>query len=224
VPAPAKVMAVALVVMVSSEATPVRAPVVETFRPPLALINWKVPVVLPMVTAPVLVVARLRAPVPLGSMARARLVVPVVMSVPMVPEKLRPLVKVPAVRVTLMPVVRVPAPVWLTSKPLAMVLAALVPFRSRMSTEAVATFRLWLMMAAVAPVVALLVELTVRPLTLAAVGETTLLEGVAAELPVGTWTKQVLQVPAVTQLKTPVEAPPSVDRTVPAPPSAVGSI
>ena len=186
VPAPAKVRWLASVVIVSSVETPVKPPVVETFKPPEAEINWKVPVVLPMVTAPVLVVAKLRAPVPLGAMARARLVVPVVMSVPMVPEKLRPLVRVPAVRVTLMPVVRVPAPVWLKSRPLAMVLAALVPFRSRISTEAVATFRLWLMMAAVAPVVALLVELIVKPLTLAAVGEMTLLLGVAAELPVGT--------------------------------------
>lgn len=57
VPAPAKVRWLESVVMVSRLATPVRPPVVETFRPPLALINWKVPVVLPMVTVPVPVVA-----------------------------------------------------------------------------------------------------------------------------------------------------------------------
>jgi hypothetical protein len=191
------------------EATPVRAPAVETFRPPLALINWKVPVVLPMVTAPVLVVARLRTPVPLGAMDKARLVVPVVMSVPMVPEKLRPLVKVPVVLVTLIPVVVVPAEFWLNKIPLVAVRPVLAP-ETTSSTSAAVT--------------ALVVPLMVKPITEAAVGETTLLLGVAATFPVGTWTKQVVQVPADTQLKTPVAAPPSVDRTLPAAPSAVGNI
>lgn len=96
-------------VMVSRVDTPVKAPPVETLSPPEAEINWNVPVVLPIVVAPVLVVARLRTPVPLGAMPRARLVVPVVMSVPMVPVKVRPLVRVPEVLVMLIPLVVVPA-------------------------------------------------------------------------------------------------------------------
>ena len=59
--------------MVSREATPVRAPAVETFRPPVAEINWKVPVVLPMVTVPVPVVAMVTLEAP----ALARSVTPV---------------------------------------------------------------------------------------------------------------------------------------------------
>ena len=72
--------------------------------------------------------------------------------------------------------------------------------------------------------VALVVPLIVKPIIEAAVGETTLLLGVLALLPVGTWTKQVEQVPAATQERIPVAAPPSVDSTVPAAPSAVGRI
>ncbi len=55
VPAPAKVKVVAEVVMVSSEATPVNAPAVETFSPPLD-VNANVPVELPTATLPVPVV------------------------------------------------------------------------------------------------------------------------------------------------------------------------
>ena len=174
--------------------------------------------------APVAPEFRAKLPLPLAVMVMVLLVSVEVMSVPMVPLKTKPLVRVPAVCLTWIPLVVVPAPVWLKNRPLAMVLAALAPFRSRISTEAVATFKVWLMMAAVAPVVALLVELMVRPSTLAAVGEITLLLGVPAALPVGTWTIQVEQEPAEIQLKVPVEAPPSVDRTVPAAPSAVGNI
>lgn len=52
VPAPANVKAVALVLIVSSEATPVKAPPVVTFRPPDE-VNWNVPVALPIVVAAV---------------------------------------------------------------------------------------------------------------------------------------------------------------------------
>ena len=166
--------------------------------------------------APVAPAFKARLPEPLAVMVMVLLVSVEVMSVPMVPLKTNPLVKVPAVLVMLMPLVVVPAPVWLNSMPLAMVLAALAPFRSRMSTEAVATFRVWLMMAAVAPVVALLVELTVKPTTEATVGET-----VFWIVVVGTSNRQAAQ-PLVTQDNVPVDAPPSVDRTVPAAPSAVG--
>ena len=55
VPAPANVMAVAEVAIVSIEATPVRAPAVETFNPPL-LVKANVPVELPIATVPVPVV------------------------------------------------------------------------------------------------------------------------------------------------------------------------
>jgi hypothetical protein len=71
--------------------------------------------------------------------------------------------------------------------------------------------------------VALVVPLMVRPMAEATVGEITLLLGVPATLPVGTWTIQVAQ-PLVAQLRIPVEAPPSVDKTEPAAPSAVGNI
>jgi len=77
VPAPAKVRAVAEVAMVSIEATPVRAPAVETFSPPEAEINWKVPVVLPMVVVPVPVVAIVTFEAP----ALAKSVAPVEVSV-----------------------------------------------------------------------------------------------------------------------------------------------
>ena len=73
VPAPAKVRWLASVVIVSSVETPVKPPVVETFKPPEAEINWKVPVVLPMVTVPVPVVAMVTLEAP----ALARSVVPV---------------------------------------------------------------------------------------------------------------------------------------------------
>lgn len=56
VPAPAKVKAVAEVAIVSIEATPVRAPPVVTFNPPLEA-SANVPVELPTVTFPVPVVA-----------------------------------------------------------------------------------------------------------------------------------------------------------------------
>jgi hypothetical protein len=63
-PAPTKPKAVALVLMVSREETPVRAPPVETFKPPL-LINWKVPpeAELPMMVADPAVEDRVVAPV-----------------------------------------------------------------------------------------------------------------------------------------------------------------
>jgi hypothetical protein len=72
VPAPAKPKAVAEVEMVSIEATPVNAPPVVTFSPPLD-VNWKVPVALPILTFPVPVVAMLTFEAP----DVARLVVPV---------------------------------------------------------------------------------------------------------------------------------------------------
>lgn len=56
VPPWAKVTAVADTAMVSSVATPVRSPVVETFNPPLE-VRAKVPVELPIATLPVPVVA-----------------------------------------------------------------------------------------------------------------------------------------------------------------------
>ena len=43
-------------------------------------------------------------------------------------------------------------------------------------------------------------------------------------MPVGTWTIQLVQLPEGIQLKTPVAAPPSVERILPAPPSATGKI
>ena len=70
VPAPANVNAVAVVPMVSIEATPVKAPPVVTFNPPLE-VKAKVPVELPMATLPVLVVARFKVPVVPGVMLRA---------------------------------------------------------------------------------------------------------------------------------------------------------
>jgi hypothetical protein len=72
--------------------------------------------------------------------------------------------------------------------------------------------------------VALVVPLMVSPMIEAAVGEITLFCGVLAALPVGTWTIQVVQVPEGIQDKTPVAAPPSVDKTLPAEPSATGRI
>ena len=183
------------------EATPVRAPAVETFKPPVAEINWKVPVVLPMTVAPVLVVARLRIPVPLGAILKARLVVPVVISVPIVPLKVRPLVNVPAVLVMLIPLVVVPAEFWLNEIPLVEVNPVLTPDTTSTTSAAVT---------------ALVVPLTVKPTTEATVGET-----VFWAVVVGTSNRQAAQ-PLVTQDNTPVDAPPSVDRTVPAAPSAVG--
>jgi hypothetical protein len=61
VPAPAKVNPVAEVAIVSIEATPVKAPPVETFNPPV-LMTWNVPLELPMTVLPE-VVARFVAPV-----------------------------------------------------------------------------------------------------------------------------------------------------------------
>lgn len=58
VPAPAKVIAVAEVEMVSIEATPVNAPAVVTFKPPEE-VKEKVPVALPMAVLPVLEVFKL---------------------------------------------------------------------------------------------------------------------------------------------------------------------
>jgi hypothetical protein len=52
-PAPLNPREVALVEIVSSEETPVSAPPVETFNPPL-LITWNVPLELPMVVFPLL--------------------------------------------------------------------------------------------------------------------------------------------------------------------------
>src|SRR5205814_1095099 len=63
VPAPANPKAVAEVVMVSSEATPVNAPAVETFNPPEE-VTAKVPVELPIATLPVPVVAILTLEAP----------------------------------------------------------------------------------------------------------------------------------------------------------------
>ena len=67
-----------------------------------------------------------------------------------------------------------------------------------------------------AAVTALDVPLTVKPTTEATVGVT-----VFWAVVVGTSSRQAAQ-PLVTQDNTPVAAPPSVDNTVPAAPSAVG--
>jgi len=143
VPAPAKVRAVALVAMVSKEATPVKAPPVVTFKPPL-LVKAKLPVELPTTTLPVLVVARLRAPVPLGAMVRAALAEGVLMvaALPLPSDSVVPLtvkleasvpapaavtVKlvaeiklVPKVPLNVRPLVNVPA-VWVMLRPLVVV-------------------------------------------------------------------------------------------------------
>ena len=90
VPAPAKVRAVALVAIVSREATPVKAPPVETLRPP-ALVRAKLPVALPIATVPVPVVAIVTLEAP----AVAKLVTPLELRVvkapvPGVPEPIGP--------------------------------------------------------------------------------------------------------------------------------------
>ena len=115
VPAPAKVMWVASWTIVSMEATPVKAPVVETFRPPLALINWKVPVVLPMVTLPVPVVAMVTLEAP----ALARSVAPVEVRVVNLPVEavVAPMLvelMVPPVMVTPEELKVLPVRVWVT--------------------------------------------------------------------------------------------------------------
>ena len=148
-----------------------------------------------------------RLPVPLAVIVRVLFVSVEVMSVPMVPLNTRPLVRVPEVRVTSMPLVVVPAEFWLTKTALVEVPLGTPVTTSKTSAE-----------------VALVVPLMVRPIAEATVGEMTLLDGVLAALPVGTWTIQVEQVPEAIQDKTDVEAPPSVDNTCPADPSATGKM
>lgn len=158
-------------------------------------------------TAPVDPPFKVTAPVPLAVMVIALLASVEVMSVPMVPLKTKPLVKVPEVLVISMPLVVVPAEFWLNKIPLVEVPLGTPVTTSKTSAE-----------------VALVVPLMVSPTIDAAVGEMTLLEGVLALFPVGTWTIQVEQVPAGIQDKTEVAAPPSVERTWPAEPSAIGRI
>ena len=77
------VMAVLDVVIVSIDATPVSAPPVVTFKPPDE-VRAKVPVELPMATAPVLVVANFKAPVPFGIIDKASSeIVPIVAAEPL---------------------------------------------------------------------------------------------------------------------------------------------
>jgi len=137
-------------------------------------------------------------------MAMALLVSVEVMSVPMVPLKTKPLVRVPEVLVISMPLVVVPAEFWLNKIPLVAVPEGTPDTTSKTSAA-----------------VALVVPLMVKPMTEAAVGEMTLLLAVLAVLPMGIWTRQVVQVLEV-QLSTPVDAPPSVCKTWPADPSEVG--
>ena len=112
VPAPAKVRAVALVAIVSSEATPVRAPAVETFRPP-ELVRAKVPVALPMATEPVLVeVAMLVLPAPeLLRLSGA----PRIVTVPVVLPILLP--AVPVALMLVVPVTVKPPVPWIRPEP-----------------------------------------------------------------------------------------------------------
>ncbi len=157
--------------------------------------------------APVAPALKDKAPVPLAVTLMALLASVEVMSVPIVPLKTRPLVKVPLVLVMFMPLVVVPAEFWLNRMPL-----LAVPEGTPETTSSTSA------------AVALVVPLIVRPMMEAAVGEMTLLLGVLATLPVGTWTIQVLQVPAATQDRTAVEAPPSVCKTWPDEPSEVGKM
>src|ERR1700682_2813709 len=156
-----------------------------------------------MLVAPVEPEFKARLPVPLAVMVMVLLVSVEVMSVPIVPLKTKPLVRVPEVLVTSMPLVVVPAEFWLKRMPLVAVPEGTPLTTSKTSAE-----------------VALVVPLMVRPMMEAAVGEMTLLEGVLAALPVGIWTIQVEQVPEAIQDNTPVDAPPSVDNTCPEEPSA----
>ncbi len=137
VPAPAKVRAVALVAIVSSEATPVRAPAVETLRPPEAEISWKVPVALPMVMLPVPVVAIVTLLAP----ALARSVTPVEVRVVNLPVEavLAPMV----VELMLPPVMVTPelarvlaVRVWVTVR--APVLVVVMPVAPRVRAEVLA--------------------------------------------------------------------------------------
>lgn len=88
VPVPANPRSVAVVEIVLSDGTPVRAPAVVTFNPPFD-VRVKVPVALPMATAPVLVLARFKVPVPFGVRERLALPdgVPIVAALP--PPRLR---------------------------------------------------------------------------------------------------------------------------------------
>jgi len=69
VPAFANVRLVALTPIVSIDATPVSAPPVDTFKPPFD-VSANVPVLLPILTFPVLVVPRARTPEPFGTIVR----------------------------------------------------------------------------------------------------------------------------------------------------------
>ena len=161
--------------------------------------------------APVAPALRARLPVPLAVMVMVLLVSVEVMSVPIVPFRTRPLVRVPAVWVMLRPLVVVPlAPLILTSRALVTVPAVLVLF---IATLLVVAWD-WLKIAVVAAV--LEVALTVRPTTEAAVGVTVFWPVVP-----GTSTRQVAQAPAATQDKAPA---PSFCRLVAAPPWAVGRV
>jgi hypothetical protein len=90
--------------MVSREATPVRAPEVETFRPPDE-VRAKLPVALPMATVPLPVVAMVTLEAP----ALARSVAPV------------------EVRVVNLPEAAVVAPIWVALIPVAVVLKVEAP-------------------------------------------------------------------------------------------------
>lgn len=129
VPAPAKVRAVALVAIVSIEATPVKAPPVVTFRPPDE-VKANVPVALPMATVPVPVVAMVTLEAP----ALARSVTPVEVRVVNLPVEavVAPIVVeliVPPVMVTPEELKVLPVRVWVTvSEPL---LVVKMPVRPR---------------------------------------------------------------------------------------------
>lgn len=85
---------------------PVIAPSVETLS--VLEVNANVPVEFPIETFPVFAVAKFKAPVVPGLIVRA-LAAAEVISVPIVPLKINPLVRVPEVLVTSMPFVVVPA-------------------------------------------------------------------------------------------------------------------